>query len=76
MLTYFKLKFCLNLGIRLFWYLIFHFLNMQHKRLKHLLDFCLDVPCMEPVMAGSALYWTDSSFLHHNQYVVSKTLGR
>ena len=61
---------------------------MQHKRLKHLLDFCLDVPCIAPVMAGAALYWTDDTFLKkihwkvghrlycHNQDGVSKTLGR
>ena len=46
---------------------------MQHKRLKHLLDFSdctpnsikffsLDVPCMAPVTEDAALYWTDSSF--------------
>ena len=46
---------------------------MQHKRLNHLLNFSdskpnstqlfsLDVPCMAPVMARAALYWTDCSF--------------
>ena len=49
---------------------------MQHKRLNHLLDFSdykpnstklfsLDLPCIAPVMASAALYWTDSRF-HKN----------
>ena len=51
----------------------FFILNMQHKRLNHILGFSdfkpnsikifsLDVPCMAPVMVSAALYWTNSSF--------------
>ena len=48
-------------------------LNMQRKRLNHLLDFScsklssiiffsLDVPYMVSIMASAAGHWTDSSF--------------
>ena len=68
---------CLCFRIRLFRYYsawFFIFLNMQHKLLRHLLNFSdskpnsiklfsIDVPCIAPVMASAALYWTDPSFL-------------
>ena len=53
---------------------------MQHKRQNHILDFSdskpksikifsFDVPCMAPVMASAALYWTDRFYFLTKQLI-------